>query len=78
MHQEKHDALLNLGLAALIRLFISNLDEQKITVMVQRPALLLLPSPVTYNSEFHNLNTLLPPPGEAQICPNSRNLNNLN
>ena len=52
MHQEKHDALLNLGLAALIRLFISNLDEQKITVMVQRPAL-LLPSPVTYNSEFH-------------------------
>ena len=53
MHQEKHDALLNLGLAALIRLFISNLDEQKITVMVQRPALLLLPSPVTYNSEFH-------------------------
>ena len=51
MHQENHDALLNLGLAALIRLFISNLDEQKITVMVQRPA--LLPSPVTYNSEFH-------------------------
>ena len=76
MHQENHDALLNLGLAALIRLFISNLDEQKITVMVQRPA--LLPSPVTYNSEFHNLNTLLSPPGEAQICPNSRNLNNLN
>ena len=40
MPQEIHDALLNLGLAALIRLFISNLDEQKINVMVQRPALL--------------------------------------
>ena len=27
MHQEKHDALLHLSLAALIRLFISNLNR---------------------------------------------------